>query len=64
MEFTVETADGKKSIDRKIQKLLKYVNYNINALNWKTEEDAIGWGREVIEGGIRNIMTSCIACLK
>lgn len=56
MKFVVKNADGTKSIDCKINRLLKYVNGSLATMgnNWN-EEEKTKWARDVIELGVKNI---------
>ena len=58
MRFTYETADGKKSVDRKIAKLVKYVNDHVRHMD--TDEAAL-WAQKTIEQGVKNIARDVVA---
>ena len=58
MKWTYETADGKKSIDRKVAELVKYVNDHVQHMN---TEEAVLWAQNTIEQGIKNIAASTVA---
>ena len=59
MTFHLETADGKKSLDRKVAKLVRYVNDHVR--NCAPTEEAIEWARTTIERGIQNLASHCVA---
>lgn len=67
MKFQTMHADGKKSTDAKIRKLVKYVNDTIAEPNlWRrdgvTDEDACAeWAQKTIEQGVRNIASGVFA---
>ena len=69
MEFAFETSDGRKSLDRKIKKLIEYVN--TRADSWieiekhkytnqgDLERSVAQWAKETIENGIKNLASNC-----
>jgi len=70
MKFSYETSDGYKSIDRKIKKLIAYVNDRIDLWmqieahkynNPAELENAISkWAAETIRRGIKNIAENTV----
>ncbi|MFH1616933.1 MAG: hypothetical protein ABIG61_17845 [Planctomycetota bacterium] len=58
MTFSYETSDGKKSIDRKVAKLVKYVNHHVKHMS---DEEATAWAQRTIEQGIKNIASYTVA---
>ncbi len=63
MKFTATHADGCKSLDRKIAKLVTYVNERVSRVpnDYLAEEEAITWARQTIERGIRNLADNMFA---
>ena len=58
MKFNVQTADGKKSIDRKVAKLVRYVNEHVQHM---ATDEATEWARRTIENGVKNLASYCVA---
>jgi len=56
------TMEGYRSLDRRIAKLVAYVNEHINNPKWDKTE-AIAWGKKTVEQGIKNIANNTFAYL-
>ena len=63
MKFEVLTVDGKKSLDRKIARLLGYVNNHVEHISSDNEcyDSSLKWAQKTIEDGIVNIAKNCFA---
>ena len=62
MKFQIRNADGTKSIDAKVRRLLKYVNGSLSKMDktW-TESEQAHWACKVIEQGVKNIANQVFA---
>jgi len=67
MKFGYETVEGRKSLDRRIAKLVAYVNEQVEkqtihrSLADPTDQNVADWAIQTIEQGIKNIAESTIA---
>ena len=59
MKWEIRNSDGTKSIDRKISKLVAYVNNHVKHMT--DEESAINWSQKVIEEGVIRIASRSFA---